>query len=237
MRQSKNRFLRIAAVMLIAGNLSLQAQNVSFNNERLSLKKAFEKIESVSKYKIAYNASKLNVNQQVVLNQKNKTVPQVMEELLKNTNYTFEIKGNQIIIVPKKVEKQATGEKQTISGVVTDERGETVIGASVTEKGTSNGTVTDINGHYELTIPKGSTLQISYIGYLTQNVKVGHNSQVNVKLVEDAHSLDEVVVVGYGQMKKSDLTGAVASVAVDRDKAVFKVVLTICCRVTPLVCM
>ena len=221
MRQSKNRFLRIAAVMLIAGNLSLQAQNVSFNNERLSLKKAFEKIESVSKYKIAYNASKLNVNQQVVLNQKNKSVPQVMEELLKNTNYTFEIKGNQIIIVPKKVEKQATGEKQTISGVVTDERGETVIGASVTEKGTSNRTVTDINGHYELTIPKGSTLQISYIGYLTQNVKVGHNSQVNVKLVEDAHSLDEVVVVGYGQMKKSDLTGAVASVAVDRDKAVF----------------
>ena len=221
MRQSKNRFLRIAAVMLIAGNLSLQAQNVSFNNERLSLKKAFEKIESVSKYKIAYNASKLNVNQQVVLNQKNKTVPQVMEELLKNTNYTFEIKGNQIIIVPKKVEKQATGEKQTISGVVTDERGETVIGASVTEKGTSNGTVTDINGHYELTIPKGSTLQISYIGYLTQNVKVGHNNQLNIKLVEDAHSLDEVVVVGYGQMKKSDLTGAVVSVAVDRDKAVF----------------
>lgn len=221
MRQSKNRFLRIAAVMLIAGNLSLQAQNVSFNNERLSLKKAFEKIESVSKYKIAYNASKLNVNQQVVLNQKNKSVPQVMEELLKNTNYTFEIKGNQIIIVPKKVEKQATGEKQTISGVVTDEKGEAVIGASITQKGTSNGTVTDINGHYELTIPKGTTLQISYIGYLTQNVKVGHNNQLNIKLVEDAHSLDEVVVVGYGQMKKSDLTGAVASVAVDRDKAVF----------------
>lgn len=221
MRQSKNRFLRIAAIMLIAGNLSLQAQNVSFNNERLSLKKAFEKIESVSKYKIAYNASKLNVNQQVVLNQKNKTVPQVMEELLKNTNYTFEIKGNQIIIVPKKVEKQATGEKQTISGVITDEKGEAVIGASITEKGTSNGTVTDINGHYELTIPKGTTLQVSYIGYLTQNVKVSSKNHIDIQLKEDAHSLDEVVVVGYGQMKKSDLTGSVSSVAVDRDKAVF----------------
>ena len=215
----KKRILRIAAIMLLAGSLSLQAQNISFNNEYLTLKKAFEKIESVSNYKIAYNASKLNVNQQVLLNQKNKTVPQVMEELLKNTDYTFEVKGNQIVIVPKKTDKSAN--KQRISGIVTDESGETVIGASVTEKGTSNGTVTDINGHYELSVPKGSTIQISYIGYLTQTIKVGNKNQINIELKEDAHSLDEVVVVGYGQMKKSDLTGSVASVAVDHDKAVF----------------
>ena len=127
----KNRILRIAAIMLFAGSLSLQAQNVTFNNELLTLKKAFEKIESVSNYKIAYNSSKLNVNKQVLLNQKNKTVPQVMEELLKDTDYTFEIKGNQIVIVAKKAEKSAN--KQKISGTVTDENGESVIGASVTE--------------------------------------------------------------------------------------------------------
>ena len=208
--------------MLIAGSLSLQAQNVSFNNERMTLKKAFEKIEQVSKYKIAYNASKLNVNKQVLLNQKNKTVPQVMEELLKGTDYTFEVKGNQIVIVPKKQDKQdKNATKVKVTGKITDQNGESVIGASITEKGTGNGTVTDIDGQYELYVPKGSTLQISYIGYLTQTVKVGTNNEINVKLKEDAHSLDEVVVVGYGQMKKSDLTGAVASVAVDRNKAVF----------------
>ena len=220
MKVKTNRILRIAAIMLLAGSLSLQAQNVSFNNERVTLKKAFEKIESVSNYKIAYNASKLNVNKYVVLNQKNKSVPEVMEELLKGTDYTFEIKGNQIVIVPKKPEK-STDNKQKITGMVTDENGESVIGASVTEKGTTNATVTDINGCFELYASKGSTLQISYIGYLTQNVKVGSISQIDIKLVEDSHSLDEVVVVGYGQMRKSDLTGAVSSVAVDRDKAMF----------------
>jgi TonB-linked SusC/RagA family outer membrane protein len=208
--------------MWLAGSLSLQAQNVSFNNELLTLKKAFEKIESVSNYKIAYNASKLNVNKKVLLNQKNKPVPQIIEELLKDTDYTFDMKGNQIIIVPKNQKKsEKSTSKQKITGFVLDENGESVIGASVSEKGTTNGTVTDVNGHYELTVPKGSTIQISYIGYISQNVKVGSNSQINIKLVEDSHSLDEVVVVGYGQMKKSDLTGAVTSVAVDRDKAVF----------------
>ena len=221
MKVKSNRILRIAAIMLLAGNLSLQAQNLSFNNEYLTLKKAFEKIESVSNYKVAYNASKLNVNKKVLLNQKNKSVSEVMEELLKGTDYTFEIKGNQIVIVPKKQDKSGKGTKQKITGMVTDENGESVIGASVTEKGTTNGTVTDINGCYELYVPKGSTIQISYIGYLSQNVKVGSNSQIDIQLKEDAHSLDEVVVVGYGQMRKSDLTGAVSSVAVDRDKAVF----------------
>ncbi len=214
----------MAAVWLIAGSLSVQAQNVSFNNERTTLKKAFEKIEQVSNYKIAYNASKLNVNKQVVLNQKNKTVPQVMEELLKGTDYTFEVKGNQIVIVAKKKKDDAEkpGEKQRISGIITDENGEAVIGASVTEKGTQNATVTDVNGHYELYVPKSCALQVSYIGYLTQTVKVGNKGHhINIQLKEDAHSLDEVVVVGYGQMKKSDLTGSVSSVAVDRDKAVF----------------
>ena len=161
MKVKSNRILRIAAIMLLAGNLSLQAQNLSFNNEYLTLKKAFEKIESVSNYKVAYNASKLNVNKKVLLNQKNKSVPEVMEELLKGTDYTFEIKGNQIVIVPKKQDKSGKGTKQKITGMVTDENGESVIGASVTEKGTTNGTVTDINGCYELYVPKGSTIQIS----------------------------------------------------------------------------
>ena len=222
--KERKRILKTAAVMLIAGCLSLQAQNVSFGNERTTLKKAFEKIEAVSNYKIAYNASKLNVNKTVKLSQKKQSVAQVMEELLKDTDCTFEIKGNQIIIVPKKQENEKPNKntnKQKISGVITDNNGEPVIGATVGEKGATNATVTDINGHYKLTVQKGSTIQVSYIGFLTQKIKVGNSSKLNITLKEDSHSLDEVVVVGYGQMKKSDLTGSVASVTVDRDKAVF----------------
>jgi TonB-linked SusC/RagA family outer membrane protein len=231
MKKRRNRILRITAMMLIAGSLSLQAQKVSFNNEQVTLKKAFEKIESVSNYKIAYNSSKLNVKKKVTLNQKNTTVPQVMEELLKDTDYTFEVKGNQIVIVPKKHEKQEKQgkqekpddkvSKQKVTGVITDQNGESVIGASVVVKGSNNGTITDTNGRYEIYVPAGSTIQVSYLGYLTQTIKVGSKKQINIQLREDANSLDEVVVVGYGQMRKSDLTGSVASVMVDQDKAVY----------------
>ena len=104
MKQRKKLILWISAMLLFAGSLSVGAQNVSFNNERLTLKQAFEKIESVSNYKIAYNASQLNVNKQVVLNQKNKSVTQVIADLLSGTGYTYEVKGNQIVIVPQKAD-------------------------------------------------------------------------------------------------------------------------------------
>ena len=219
MNKRTDCILKIAAVILLSGSLSLQAQTVSFNNDYLSLKKAFEKIESVSDYKVAYNVSMLNVNRQVYLNMKNMSIPQLMNALLKDTDCTYEIKGKQIIIVPKKVNKSA--EKHRISGIVTDDNGERVIGANIMEKGTSNGTVTDINGHYELYVPRGAVITITYVGFLPQSVRVDENRHINFKLAEDAHNLDEVVVVGYGQMKKSDLTGSLASVNVDRDKAVY----------------
>lgn len=220
MKRKRNLILRITAILLFAGSLSLQAQNVSFNNEKLTLKQAFEKIESVSNYKIAYNAANLNVNRKVVLNQKNKNVLQVVEDLLKGTGCTFETIGNKIVITPQK-QQVKSAEKQTVSGIVLDDEGEPVIGATVNEKGTSNGTVTDVNGRYSLNVRKGATLQVSYIGFLTQNIKVGSGRQLDIRLTEDAHSLDEVVVVGYGQMKKSDVTGSLASVAVDADMARF----------------
>ena len=113
MKERKIRILRMAAVLLLAGSLSIQAQNVSFDNEKLTLKQAFEKIESVSNYKIAYNASPLNVNKRVVLNQKNKSVPQVIEELLQGTDYTFEIKVIRLSLSPKKQHRQPTTRLQS----------------------------------------------------------------------------------------------------------------------------
>ena len=101
------------------------------------------------------------------------------------------------------------------SGTITDEKGEPVIGASILIKGTSVGTITDIDGKYVIEAAPGSTLQISYIGYLSAEIQVSNQRSVNLVLEEDAKTLDEVVVIGYGVQKKRDLTGAVSSIKMD----------------------
>lgn len=98
-----------------------------------------------------------------------------------------------------------------ITGLVKDASGEAIIGASITEKGTTTGTITNIDGEFELNVSQGSTLTISYLGYVTREIPVGNQTSFNVTLLEDTQQLDEVVVVGYGTMRKSDLTGAVVS--------------------------
>jgi len=206
---NKFRVTKIVAALLLAGSLSLQAQNVTFNNERMTLKQAFEKIESLSNYKIAYNSSQLDVSRQVVLNQKNKSVSSVISDLLKGTGYTFEIKGDQIVIVAK---KETASNKIPVSGTVIDATGEPVIGASVIEKGTTNGVVTDFDGNFKLETSSNATLVISYIGSTTQEIPVKGKQQFNVTLAEDNNVLNEVVVVGYGTQKKGDITSSVGSV-------------------------
>ena len=209
MKQRKKLILWISAMLLFAGSLSVGAQNVSFNNERLTLKQAFEKIESVSNYKIAYNASQLNVNKQVVLNQKNKSVTQVIADLLSGTGYTYEVKGNQIVIVPQTADA-TTPNKITIKGKVIDETGEGVIGASIVEKGTTNGVITDYEGNFTLSADSKSTLVFSYIGYQTIEEKAKAN--MNITLFEDKQVLEEVVVVGYGVQKKRDVSTAISQI-------------------------
>lgn len=100
----------------------------------------------------------------------------------------------------------------TVQGVVKDQTGETVIGASVMEKGTTNGTITGIDGDFSLNMSSNGTLVVSFVGYKTQEVQVKGQKQLQVVLSEDAEMLEEVVVIGYGTMKKSDLTGAVSSI-------------------------
>lgn len=108
-------------------------------------------------------------------------------------------------------------QKQTITGIVKDASGEPVIGASVMEKGsTSNGTITDIDGKFQLNVSSNVTLVISYIGYKTQEITVKGNTPLNVTLTEDNEMLDEVVVVGYGSMRKKDLTGSVVQIRPDK---------------------
>ncbi len=104
-----------------------------------------------------------------------------------------------------------TLQSKTVTGVVVDAAGVPVIGANVIVKGTTVGTITDFDGNYSLEVPENAVLQISYIGYLTEEVTVGNKSSINVTLKEDSQALDELVVVGYGTMRKSDVTGSIAT--------------------------
>lgn len=196
--------------LLLAACLQANAQKISFKEGNISLKQAFQKIEDVSKYKIAYNETQLDMNKTVRLDQTNKDVLDILSEILSETGYIYSVKDNYIIITSEQQQKKQKTKK--ITGLVVDENGEPVIGANVIEKGTTNGTVTDIDGRYSLSVPESSVLTVSYIGYADKEVRVGTGTIIDVSLLEDTQALDEVVVVGYGTMKKSDLTGSVVNV-------------------------
>ena len=134
------------------------------------------------------------------------------------------MEGKHIVLSMKKntseinstVQSQQTG--KTVTGVIKDKidtNGDPVIGANIVEKGTTNGTITDVNGQFTLTVQPGAILQVSFIGYNTKEIKVGNESTLNVILEEDSQALDEVVVVGYGAQKKVNLTGAITTVKME----------------------
>lgn len=197
--------------LLLASPMTISAQNVSFSTNKVTLKSAFEKIEKASKYKIAYNSSQLNANRSVTLSKKSDDVFGMLTHLLKGTNCTYELEGNYIII--KLLQKaQTSGKKVKVRGVIKDETGEPIIGATVRVKGQSEGTVSDFDGNFTLDVTDDNTLQISYIGYQTQEFAVGKQHHFSIVLEEDKKILNEVVVIGYGTQKKGDITSSVGSV-------------------------
>ena len=197
--------------LLLASQMTISAQNVSFSTNKVTLKSAFEKIEKASKYKIAYNSSLLNANRSVTLSKKSDDVFGMLTQLLKGTNCTYELEGNYIIIKPQQ-KTQTSGKKVKVRGVIKDETGEPIIGATVRVKGQSEGTVSDFDGNFTLDVTDDNTLQISYIGYQTQEFAVGKQHHFSIVLEEDKKILNEVVVIGYGTQKKGDITSSVGSV-------------------------
>lgn len=197
--------------LLLASQMTISAQNVSFSTNKVTLKSAFEKIEKASKYKIAYNSSQLNANRSVTLSKKSDDVFGILTQLLKGTNCTYELEGNYIIIKPQQ-KTQTSGKKVKVRGVIKDETGEPIIGATVRVKGQSEGTVSDLDGNFTLDVTDNNTLQISYIGYQTQEFAVGKQHHFSIVLEEDKKILNEVVVIGYGTQKKGDITSSVGSV-------------------------
>lgn len=209
------------ALLLLLLNAPLPAQvkekliTLSFAN--IPLKEAMAKIEQSTDYTFFYDASQINVQQKVSLKVKDATAQNAMTALLKGTGLKFEVTNSQIVIYQKKAVSAQT--PITLEGQIVDQAGEPIIGANILEQGTTNGVITDIDGKYRLNVKAGSTIQVTYIGFTTQSFKASQMPSV-VKMSEDNKTLQEVVVVGYGSQRKSDLTGGIVAVSEEKLKLV-----------------
>ena len=203
----------------ISASTYAQDYKLSMNKQNSSIIEILKDIEEKSEFTFFFNDNHVNVNQKASINVKDATLEEALAQVLKNTGYSYQIIDRQVLI--KAGASTAAGvqgvqqDKRTITGIVKDANGEPVIGANVVEKGTTNGTITYVDGKFTLSVAPGATLAVSYIGYTTSEVAVGNQSSLELTLQEDTEMLDEVVVVGYGTMKKKDLTGAMSAVKGD----------------------
>lgn len=202
--------------MLMAGallclNLSMYSQSISLKMSNVSVKKAMTELQTKSGYSFVYIAGDVDTDRTVSINASQ--LKDAVAQILKGQNVSYEIQGKNIVIKKGSQQQVTSGKRKKVTGTVKDANGEPIIGATVVEKGTTNGTVTDFDGNYALELSESGTLAVSYIGYKSQEFAASQIKQgaLAVTLKEDTEVMDEVVVVGYGSVKRSDVTGSVSS--------------------------
>jgi len=203
----------LIVALLLSGSLSINAQKITQQFKGVPLKTVLDEVERQLQYSIIYKKDEVNENKRITKDFKEASVDDILSAILES-GLTYSIQGKMIIISQKSnPAPQEQQQQKKVTGVVKDKRGEPIIGANVVEKGTLNGTVTDIDGYFSLSVGDKTILRISYIGYEAKDVAVGNQQALNISMDEDSKSIEEVIVVGYGVQKKRDVTGAVASIA------------------------
>lgn len=192
-----------------AVNVNSQSLRVNIYANQKQAKEVIKQIEEQTDYLFVYNHDKVNLNNTVTIQATNETVAEVLNQMFGGTDIVYAMQGNNILLMQKDAVVQQSG--KVVTGTIVDPSGMPVIGANVMVKGTTNGTITDMDGKFSLEVEEGATLQISYIGYANQEVKVGNQKTLSIALKEDAEALDELVVIGYGTTTKKEFTGSVSS--------------------------
>lgn len=213
----RHSFSIVMCVLLSSSSMayaeSLQDRKIEVNKKNLKLSQFIKTVEDQTDYLFVSNNS-IDLNKTVSLQNGKGSVKEVLTDALDELGLTYRMEGVNIILVPKQQTKSA-GQKK-ITGTVVDRNGESIIGANVVVKGNGSiGTITDIDGNFQLNVPDNAVLSITYIGYIPYEARVDKTSNLQVVLREDSKSLDEVVVIGYGTQKKSDITGAITQVKAD----------------------
>ena len=212
----------LVTLMQVSASVYSQTKLLNLKIDNTSIESVLKEIENQSEFFFLYNNKQIDVTKKIDIDVANKTIEDVLETMLKETGIHYLIKDRQIVLYNGDVNSiiDAIGKSQivqqqqkTVSGKVTDAKGAPLPGVTVVIKGTTNGTVTNADGEYSLTnISEDAILQFSFVGMKTQEFPVIGKAKINVIMEEETIGLDEVVAVGYGTMKKSDLTGSVSNV-------------------------
>ena len=214
----------LVLLMLCIGASGYAADNkVTLDVSNVTLESVLRSIEKQTDYRFFYSKETVNVKVRVNVKVQNEPVATVLDKVLPSHGISYVINNERIALkqasapsvsTPSKNKQQVSkGKRITVSGTVTDTKGEPLIGATIKVEGEASGMATDIDGRYELSVPEGARLEFSYIGYQTEKKKVSDGGTLDIVLAEDTRMLDEVVVIGYGTIDKKELTSAVSHVS------------------------
>jgi TonB-linked SusC/RagA family outer membrane protein len=206
-------FLLLTMLLNIQASMFSQATKLTFNLHNVTVKEVFSEIEKSSSYKFLYRNEFINENQVVDISANNESLDAVMSKLFNSENITYRVFEGNIVVITNTALQQLK-----ITGKITDSsNGEALPGVNIVIQGTTSGTTSDIDGKYSIEVPNGNvSLVFSFVGYVSETVSVAGKNIVDISLIPDIKKLDEIVVVGYGTQKRSDVTGSVTSVSKSR---------------------
>ncbi len=222
-RQKLIRYMKLTIFFVVIGLMSVSAASYSQNTrlnlrlENATITDFFTKVEDISEFYFFFKNDAIDASRKINVDVKNQPIDKILDGVLAGTSLKYKI-VDRYIVISNNMERDGDmflkqDEKFNVKGTVKSQNGESIPGVTVVVKGSSMGTITDANGNYNLNVPSGkSLLQFSFVGLKTQEVSINNRTTINVILEEESIGLEEVVAVGYGVMKKSDLTGSVSSV-------------------------
>ena len=217
--------MKLSILLMVAGTLAVSAESysqgtkLSLNLNDVTIKQVFDAIEQNSEFIILYSDDIVDVSEQVSVDVRDASVEQILDQVFAGSKVGYEINDRQIVITRKTGMERPEVVRQPgnqVTGKVVDQKQQPLPGVSVAVKGTTTGTITDFNGSFRLVIPEGGTvLQFSFVGFQPQEVTIGTEKTFSITLQEDVMELEEIVAVGYGVQRKSDLTGATSRLTED----------------------
>lgn len=212
-------FLLFTFILIVpAAAQTLKEHDITLRVQNEPVESVFNKISKQTNFKFLYDQETVNKAPRVSFDIKNASLKQILGEITTQAKLYFNRTDHTIAVSKQPLKKEETVQRtRTIQGIVADDKGEPVIGASVQIKGEGSGTITDIDGRYSImNVPESATLTISYIGYKTVNISAKDKNTAKITLVEDSKMIDEVVVVGYGVQRKRDVSTSISSVKAEQ---------------------
>ena len=218
MKNQTKRVMKLTLITLFLSTTGMFASvnsqntrvNIHVNNANTQI--VLNEIEKQTDYLFVYDTKEIDLNRKVSVEAQNKTVADVLSSVFTQTDISYAMEGNNIMLMRKNTSVTQQSNRR-ITGVVKDAIGEPIIGANIVVKGTTNGIITDINGNFSLMVSENAILQISYIGYQTQEIPTKGQTNIQITMKDDAQALDDVVVIGYGTQRKKDVAGSISSIS------------------------